>query len=552
MNTLRDMSVGTRILILMLAGGLLLASITAIGWRGSAQLTSSLRTVYQDRVVPLAQLQEITFLLEENEREVLRAFQHDPEGKTHMLHDHPVSMHLESFDKRFKRIDEIWAQYMTRPLAAEEKGLADRFAQLRTSHHAQIMQPALEAMSRGDYSAEMMGAYLKGSRSQGVTMIKSIEDLIRLQERVAGEEYRAAESRQDFNSTLYLILTVVGFTVIGVFAYILVRSITQPLARAVKVAEAIAQGNLTETVPACGKSEIGRMLTAMAGMQESLRGMVTHLQEHARQLARTSQQLSDSASQSAHASEAQSEAASGMAASVEEMTVSIDQVGESARVAQDVARQSGEQSQEGGRVVHSAAAEMAKIAQAVNASAETIRHLEGYSNEISTIVGVIKDIADQTNLLALNAAIEAARAGEQGRGFAVVADEVRKLAERTTDSTQQIAEMIDKVQNGARQAVSEMETGVSQVNEGVQIAHQAGDSITGIQQSAQRVVGVVEDIAGALKEQSAASQEIAQGVERIAQMAEQNSSVVRQTAAFSRELDGVARALGESVARFRL
>jgi methyl-accepting chemotaxis protein len=241
-----------------------------------------------------------------------------------------------------------------------------------------------------------------------------------------------------------------------------------------------------------------------------------------------------------------------MAAAVEEMSVSIDQVRDNSREAHAVATEAGQQSRTGGQVVHSAAGEMGKIADAVNVAAQSIRELEDTSNEISSIVNVIREIADQTNLLALNAAIEAARAGEQGRGFAVVADEVRKLAERTANSTQQIAGMIDKVQAGARRAATEMESGVNRVSEGVSLAHQAGDSITGIQNGATRVATVVEDIAAALNEQASAAQDIAQGVERIAQMSEESSAAAHQTAHATQQLRVLASELQGSVSRFRL
>lgn len=342
------------------------------------------------------------------------------------------------------------------------------------------------------------------------------------------------------------LMSLIVFTL----SYFISRGITRPLGDTVRMVQSIADGDLTRPIPPGHSGEIGQLLTAIGDMQAKLRDLVGGIQRDAQGLSAAASELSTASENSASASSAQNEAAAGMATSVSAMSQSIEQVGENAHAAQAAAQLSGEQSRQGGEVIHAAANEMRMITESVNDSARTIGELDGYTSEISAIVGVIKEIADQTNLLALNAAIEAARAGEQGRGFAVVADEVRKLAERTSQSTQQIGTMIDKVQGGTRQAVAAMQSGVARVNEGMQTAHRAGDSIVGIQQSAERVVQVVQDIAKVLQEQSTSSQAIARGVEHIAQMAEENNRSVAQTAAAAHQMQALAATLTQSVGRF--
>ena len=318
-----------------------------------------------------------------------------------------------------------------------------------------------------------------------------------------------------------------------------------------KITRRIAAGDLTSDVH-CTPGDTTSVLAGMKDMQQTLRKMIEEIVRGAEQLSSASEQLLHASEEVAGRSRQQSESASAMAAAVEEMTVSIDQVAENAREAHTISVHAGDLSSKGAHVIQNAATEMHNISEAVQSSSAIIEDLGRQSDQITSIVNTIKEIADQTNLLALNAAIEAARAGEQGRGFAVVADEVRKLAERTTLSTAEIAGMVGKIQNGTRNAVISMETGVAQAGKGVDLASQAGVSITEIRDGSMRVMQVVNSISDSIREQGTVSSEIAKNIERIAQMSEESASAIQHTTDAARHLQQLSSGLHNSVSRFKL
>jgi len=316
-------------------------------------------------------------------------------------------------------------------------------------------------------------------------------------------------------------------------------------------AQRIADGDLTVQLTVA-PGDNASLLASIMHMQSNLRNTITQSRQAAEEVADAARNLAANSQQVSNSSSQQSQAAASMAASVEQITVSLGHVADSATTARGLAEETGRLSTEGKGLVQDTVGEINKIAESVTRSSGVIETLGEQSNQISSIVNVIKEIADQTNLLALNAAIEAARAGEQGRGFAVVADEVRKLAERTTSSTQEIATMIDAIQHGTQSAVHEMEDGRQQVDEGVQMAAKTGESMDRIQAGTQQVLGAVEDISSALSEQTSASAQIARDVETIAQMTEENSAAVNAVSQSANQLEHLAGDLKRSVDQFRV
>lgn len=359
----------------------------------------------------------------------------------------------------------------------------------------------------------------------------------------------------DSKSTAFTILVVGGLAaaILAILiATLLTKTITGRLSQAVTLARNIADGRLDNKIEVAGNDEVSTLQQAFQAMQDRLRAMIREIGISAEQLVGAADNISTASLQLSTSVQEQSHSASSMAATVEELTVSINHVSDNAVEAHAQSSESGRQSSEGGSVIQETLERMNLIAQTVEASASQISDLDNHAEQISSIVSVIKSIADQTNLLALNAAIEAARAGEQGRGFAVVADEVRLLAQRTGNSTQEITEMVKRIQLGTRDAVQQMEVGVTQVKGGVDMAQRAGDAIVGIRQSSGDVVRMVDQISLALREQTAASQDVARNVERIAQMSQQNSQAVEQTTETAGTLQQLAQGLHRQVSVFRL
>jgi aerotaxis receptor len=550
-GALARMSIALRLWLMVGLSALLFAIAVALGLHGLGEARNSLKSVYEDGAVPMYDLARIDAKIRDNGMHILLAFQHNPAHAEAGVHDHPVTVHTDAMAASKAEIDALWDKYMATHLTPEEKNLAEEFAARRQAW-VEKMLAAASAVKAGDFSPDKLAAFLAAGRQERKAAHDALDELMRFQQAGARTEYEAAEAMYRGNQLAFLALLVIGLVGVLSLAFLTARHITRSLRAAGRFAESIAAGDLTQPMPRAGEDEIGELMARLGVMRNTLHELIAMISQNMRSLNQSAGELAGLASNSAHTSEIQAEAASSMAASVEQMSVSIDQVEEHAREAHNVTEDSSAQSTEGGRIIHDAAAEMGRIADAVKSTAGTITELEGYSGQISSIVQVIKDIADQTNLLALNAAIEAARAGEQGRGFAVVADEVRKLAERTGKSTQEIGEMIGKIQQGTQRAVLEMEAGVRRVGEGVQLAHQAGDSVTAIRSSAERATQAVDDISLALKEQTVAARDIAQKVERIAQGAEENSVVVARTAESAHHLEELAVELNALAARFRV
>lgn len=531
-----------------LVGMLLVVGIQSI--LSSQEGIDNAKNIYENNLVASVQLGDVQSALSAvRQREAMAMLEADSIG------DRPANPQaqqkfLGEIPSHKAIIAKQWQAYMATHLTPEEKVLATTLAEAMSRYNT-LGNKLVELLQAGRHGEAAL-FFDSQLAEQGRVTREALSALIQYQAVNGERNFLKNQESQKFQQFISIGLLVVGIAAGLILSLVITRNITVPLAEVVEIANAIANKQLNLTVPAGGSNETGQLLTAFGRMQRSLHEVLGGVRSSSGDLSQSALQLQENAAQVSQASQQQSEAASAMAAAVEELTTSIEQVAQRAQQAQASADQTRDQSRQGSSVVRNTANEMRAIASKVRDSAEMTRKLGERSQAIDSIVGTIRDIADQTNLLALNAAIEAARAGEQGRGFAVVADEVRKLAERTSQSTQQIGGLIATIRSEIEVVVGDMQSGEVQMESGVALAEQAQSAIDAISNNANEINQLVHDISLALKEQTVASQDVARNVEQVAQLSEENSRAVMQTADATVHLKTLASQLDKAVHSFRL
>jgi methyl-accepting chemotaxis protein len=409
----------------------------------------------------------------------------------------------------------------------------------------------------------MAQAYIDGGPSAGNKIMgdfdkvstqlqDALEPIISGQVNEANHEIEAAVSQAAKAQMVIVVGLIVVMAVLVFGGLLLVRAVAGPLNRmSALMTGLVASKDFSVQLEVSGNDEISAAARSFNDLVAMLRTILQDINKDVRRLDGTASELAEAIRQSSSSSDATSQSAAAMAAAVEQMSVSLDQMRDNTSVAQGIVGTSTRHSDDGGRVIVAAVDDMRKISATVQKVADVIGTLGTQTARISNIVDVIREVADQTNLLALNAAIEAARAGEQGRGFAVVADEVRKLAERTSSATGEIGAMIKAIQESANTVGGHMDEAVEEANVGAQLAEDAGRSITAIRDGAQQVAAAFQDIANSIAEQSSAGQLIAQQVEQVAHASDENSSAVGHTADAAHVLETLAREMRQRIDKFR-
>ncbi|WP_035497663.1 methyl-accepting chemotaxis protein [Citrifermentans bremense] len=406
----------------------------------------------------------------------------------------------------------------------------------------------IEANSKADAGTLLLGRYRDAQREY----IAAVKKMIDVQSNHLVDLGRNVEDAYKLARNLSILFSAIAMVLGGIFAYLVTRSITKPVENLVSVNARLAEGDLTAVPGVHGSDELGLLAESTRKVVANMREVLGQVAQASTSVASASQRLQQTASAIATGAEDMVGQISTVAVASEEMAATSNDIACNCGMAAESSQATSNAAVKGSGVVDETIQGMGRIAEQVKESSRTVESLGVRSEQIGEIVGTIEDIADQTNLLALNAAIEAARAGEQGRGFAVVADEVRALAERTTRATREISGMIQNIQGETRAAVKAMEEGVAQVVKGAASSEQSGEALQEILQQVNELSMQINQVATAAAEQTATTNEITANVQRVSCVIQDTARGAGDTAAAAAQLAAHADQLQGLVRRFRL
>ncbi|PMW94193.1 methyl-accepting chemotaxis protein [Pseudomonas sp. FW215-R2] len=440
------------------------------------------------------------------------------------------------------------AAYAALPAESEERAQYQAFATTLDNYlQAQNQMMDLSRQDKVEDMRTLINTKIKDGTDQ---MGEQLNKLIAIN--AAGAKDASIQAGEHYDSAITGIVIVAVFAAFAtvLLAWLLTRSIVTPLNRAVAAAQTIAGGNLTKTIEIDGKDEPARLLEALAAMQANLRKTIEQIAGSATQLGAAAEELSAVTEEASRGLQQQNDEIEQAATAVNEMTAAVEEVARNAVSTSEASNQSTHAAREGRDQVVKTVDAIQTMTHDVQNTAQMIEGLAAQGRDIGKVLDVIRAIAEQTNLLALNAAIEAARAGEAGRGFAVVADEVRALAHRTAQSTQEIEKMVAGIQNGTGEAVESMQQSNQRTQSTLEMARAAGVALEQITQSINQINERNLVIASASEEQAQVSREVDRNLVNIRDLATQSAAGANQTSAATHELSRLAVDLNAMVARF--
>nr|WP_032829472.1 methyl-accepting chemotaxis protein [Pseudomonas sp. GM74] len=457
---------------------------------------------------------------------------------------------MELLEMRNQQIRAAQATYEKLIASPQERATYDQYVQL-LGQYRQI-EDRMKTLSRNNQVDELRSLLNTDLLNNSEAVNTVLNRLLEINTQQSHDTNQQAADQYDSAFNLVIVLLVIATALTLLLAWLLTNSITQPIANALGAAEQIAEGNLTRPITIDGQDEAGRLLLAMSKMQDKLRDTLQRISGSATQLASAAEELNSVTDESARGLTRQNNEIEQAATAVNEMTSAVEEVARNAVSTSEASKNATTSAGDGRDLVQETVSAIERMSADVQSTATLIGDLANESRDIGKVLDVIRGLADQTNLLALNAAIEAARAGEAGRGFAVVADEVRALAHRTQQSTSEIERMIGSIQSGTEHAVDSMRNSTERAESTLNIARGAGMSLDTINSAIVEINERNLVIASAAEEQAQVAREVDRNLVNIRDLSVQSATGANQTSAASNELSRLAVDLNTLVGRFSL
>ncbi|MCH5557510.1 methyl-accepting chemotaxis protein [Pseudomonas syringae] len=542
MNMINRTSFAKKLMAAFIVCAMITLAVGGLGMLGINRLSDALELTFSNNLVSVANTNETMTALTTHNRGLYRLLDAKDKATAEKMR--------QSINGELERAQKVYAIYRATPLEDDERAAGDQYDALMPAYMS-ASQNIFDLQQAGklEDARNRLNALAEGefNKARGYLQIMIDSNKRQIKE--------GAEAADRLQSTSVFMLTagiVIAFVVAIMLGIVITRMITGPLRSAIEVAQRIASGDLTQSVSSTRGDEAGHLLNAIGTMQSNLKRTIQEISSASDQLASAAEELGAVTEESTRGLTRQNDEIQQAATAVNEMTAAVEEVARNAVSTSEESKSLATDAANGRGQVDNTVKGIGTMVSEITESTGSVTTLAGHVRDISKVLEVIRSIAEQTNLLALNAAIEAARAGEQGRGFAVVADEVRALAHRTQASTVEIEGMIGTVQSGADGAVAAMSKSLATATNTQELAQRAGSALEKITSG----VGLINErnmvIASASEEQAQVAREVDRNLVNIQELSAQSAAGANQTSASSQELSRLATSFNTMVAQFKL